>query len=71
MAWAVPEPEPAPEEPILESTTIWSVSIKFSLISGASASIDVTAMHPGHETSCAFLICSLCISGTPKTDFDR
>jgi hypothetical protein len=47
------------------------MSIKSFLISGASASIDVTAMQPGHETSCAFLICSLCNSGTPKTDFGK
>ena len=41
------------------------------LINGASASVDVTAIHPGQETSCAFLISSLCNSGTPKTDFSK
>jgi len=48
-----------------------SVSIMLFRINGASASIDVTAMHPGQETSCAFLISSLCNSGIPKTDFDK
>ncbi len=41
------------------------------LINGASANVDVTAMQPGHDTSCAFLISSLCNSGTPKTDFGK
>ncbi len=40
-------------------------------INGASANIDVTAIHPGQETSCDFLISSLCNSGIPKTDFSK
>ena len=71
IACAVPEPEPAPDDPILESTTMCSVSMRSFLIRGASAKMEVTAMHPGQETSCAFLIFSLCSSGTPKTDLDR
>ena len=52
-------PAPAPDEPILESTTMCSVSIMSFFINGYNASVDVTAIHPGQETNCEFLICSL------------
>ena len=57
---------PDPDEAILASTTTWSLSIFTSLClkRGASARIEVMAMHPGEEVRLAPLISSLLSSGT-------